>query len=91
MESRRQSAELSDAFRQITLTLASIFAVYEADDDLVEVVRTALGDLFDSFLTASKSRSSLESERPVSKTGPHPEMLKLLAQIDRHTEQADAG
>jgi hypothetical protein len=68
--------ELRAIFRQITLTLGGLFAVYEADDELMWAVTRELGKIFAIHLEP-------RAEGPEKRPRPHPALVELLASLDR--------
>lgn len=78
MPQTRTCDELREIFRQITLTLGGIFAVYEANDELMWTVTRELRLIFAAHLEA------LPEERGhASRPRPHPAVIELLASLDR--------
>lgn len=70
--------ELRAIFRQITVTLGGLFAVYEADDELIWAVTRELGELFAAHLEPQREEAGRgEWSRP------HPALVELLARLDR--------
>jgi len=81
MSERERRQELREIFRQLVLTLGGIFAVYDADDDLIWAVTRALDQVFEAHLAPAADEpiewASARHHRP------HPAVVELLAAIDR--------
>jgi hypothetical protein len=79
----RPAEELDRFFREVVLCLGGIFAVREAEDDLVWQVTKSLERLYESARARLRDEPDGGADLPHRRPQPHPAIAELLLRIGR--------